>query len=102
MLYVMSCGHLYLVYMPQLIIIMSNYYVTPFVVAITGKPALTIDCISHPALKEPYIRYYIGFSLDAFTKIYIYMFCYPLLGLLSGLNNTLTIACIGYSVLGEH
>ena len=29
------------------------YCVTPFGVAITDKPALTIDCISHPALKEP-------------------------------------------------
>ena len=28
------------------------------------------------------------------------MFCYPLLGLLSGVNDTLTIACIGYSLLG--
>ena len=29
------------------------------------------------------------------------MFCYHLLGLRSGVNDTLTIACIGYSVLGE-
>ena len=29
------------------------------------------------------------------------MFCYPLLELLSGVNDTLTIACIGYSVFYE-
>ena len=29
------------------------------------------------------------------------MFCYPLLGLLSGVNDTLTIAFIGHSVLGN-
>ena len=29
------------------------------------------------------------------------MFCYPLFGLLSGVNDTLTIVCIGYSVLGN-
>ena len=46
------------------------------------------------------IRYDNGFSLGAFTKINVC--CYPLLGLLSGVNDTLTIACIGYSVLGEH
>ena len=53
MLCVMSCGHLFLV--------CANLYinvncVTPFGVAITGKPALIIDCISHPAVEEP-IKY---------------------------------------------
>ena len=48
---VMSCGHLFLV---CAILVYVNC-VTPFGVAITDKPALTIiiDCISHPALKEP-------------------------------------------------
>ena len=49
MLSVMPCGRLFLV-------CALNYYVnyvTHFGVAITGKPALAIDCISHPALKEP-------------------------------------------------
>ena len=32
--------------------IISVNCVTPFGVAITDKPALTIDCIIHPALEE--------------------------------------------------
>ena len=62
----MSCGRHFLVF--------ANVYVscvTSFGVAITGKPALTIDCISHPHLRNPKIRYDIGFSVGAFTKINI-------------------------------
>ena len=45
----MSCGRLFLVCANLLYV----NYVTPFGIAITGKPAFTIDCISHPELKEP-------------------------------------------------
>ena len=65
-----------------------------------ANPHLQLISLVILHLRNPKIRYDIGFILGAFTKINV--FCYPLLELLSGVNDTLTIACIGYSVLGEH
>ena len=61
-----------------------------------ANPHLQLIALVTLYLMNPKIRYDIGFSLGAFTKINV---CFVML---SGVNYTLTIACIGYSVLGEH
>ena len=65
------------------------------------NPHLELIALVILHLRNPKIRCDIGITLGAFTKNKC-MFCYPLLRLMSGVNDTLTIACIGYSVLGEH
>ena len=64
-----------------------------------ANPHLQLIALVILHLRKPEMRYDIGFSLGTSTKINV--FCYPLLGLRSGVNDT-QIAFIGYSLLGEH
>ena len=84
--------------MPQLIYM--SIVLPPLGLLSRANPHLQLIALVIPHLKNPKIRYDIGFSIGGFTKInvcFVTPFGVPVRG-----NATPTIACIGYSALGEH
>ena len=64
-----------------------------------ANPHLKLIALDIPHLRKPKIRYNIGFNLGICKKKLCFVTPF---GVAVRGNATLTIACIGHSVLGEH